>query len=214
MPTTLTTIKKRATVISPRGYAWLLGDSWLRRAVIPGGLLTSPYEILDYRSVLTLHDPDGMRATFSREQTIRFVHDGVAAILDHAYGDGVLAIGYQNNAGDLDGSYIDAGWRHFVIALRRRMARGEVLQFRVRRQAVAGFLKPEGWLETTLDHPIARLSPSILFPKERPCRRVAFEFGRRRQRLPIVRLADGRTTVRVTIPHPQAFVRYTLRWSW
>jgi len=53
-------------VISPRGYAWILGDPWLRRAVIPGGLLTSPYQILQYRSVLTLHDPEGMRATFVR----------------------------------------------------------------------------------------------------------------------------------------------------
>jgi hypothetical protein len=201
-------------IISPRGYTWLLGDPWLRRAVIPGGLLTSPYEILDYRSILMLHDPEGMRATFMREQAVRFLHDGVTAILDHAYGHGVLASDYEHSAGRLDGSYKDEAWRHFVIALRHKMRRGDVLQFRVRRQAKAGFLKSEGWLETTLDHRIASLRPSIVFPKDRPCRRAALEVAGRRLRLPIVRRKDAGTVVHVTIPHPLPFVRYTIRWRW
>jgi len=207
-------MSKHDSVISPRGYAWILGDPWLRRALIPGGLLTSPYEILDYRSVLTLHDPQGMRATFAREQYVRFLHDGVAAVLDHAWGHGVLATDYENSAGRLEGSYKDDGWRHFVVALRHRMGRGDVLQLRVRREARAGFLESEGWLESTMDHPIAELSPSILFPKDRPCLSASLEAGASRMRLPAFRLRDGRTAVHVRIPHPRPFVRYTIRWLW
>jgi hypothetical protein len=201
-------------VISPRGYAWILGDPWLRRALIPGGLLTSPYEILDYRSVLTLHDPEGMRATYAREQYVRFLQDGVTAVLDHAAGQGILASDYEHSAGRLEGSYKDGDWRHFVVGLRRRMHRGDVLQFRVRREARAGFLKPDGWLETTLDHPIAQLSPSIVFPKDRPCRWAALEWGTRRIRLPAIRRRDGRTAVHVRIPHPRPFLPYRIRWAW
>ena len=91
--------KTKPEIISARGYSWLLGDSWLRRAVIPGGMLGSPYEILDYRSVLTLHDVRGQRVTFARDQTIRFTQDGVLAILDHAYGYGIPTSDYENTAG-------------------------------------------------------------------------------------------------------------------
>jgi len=149
--------------------------------VIPGGLLTSPYEILDYRSLLILHDPEGMHATFARKQSVRLAQDGVVAILDHAWGHGVLATDYENSAGRRDGSYKHERRRHFVVGVRRRMASGDILPFRVRREARAGFLKPEGWLETTLDHPIAQLRPSIVFPKDRPCRGVAIVPGGREE---------------------------------
>jgi len=201
-------------VISPHGYAWILGDPWLRRALIPGGLLSSPYEILQYRSVLTLHDSQGVRATFAREQSVRFLHDGVTAVLDHVAGQGVLATDYENSAGRLEGSYRDERWHHFVVALRHRMGRGERLGFRVRRETMAGFTEDEERLETVIDHPVKRLSPSIVFPKDRPCRHAVLQAGMRLLPLAVARRRDGQTVVRVDIPRPRPNVSYTIRWLW
>lgn len=36
--------------------------------MLPEGLRCSPYEVTDYRATLTLHDRQGMRATFGRRQ--------------------------------------------------------------------------------------------------------------------------------------------------
>jgi hypothetical protein len=206
--------RKERDIVSARAYARLLSDPWLRRAVIPGGLLSTPYEVLSYQSVLTLHNTEGTRATFVRRQDVRFLHDGVAAILDHAWGDGVLMTDYANDAGRLEGSYNDAGRRHLVVALRRRMSRGEILAFNVRREAKVGFTQHEEWLETTIDHPIAELRPRIVFPKERPCRRAVLEAGTRRVSLPVCRRRGGQTMVQAAIPHPRANVPYMIRWSW
>lgn len=214
MGETATTVRKQHGVISASGYAWLLRDPWLRRAVLPGGLLTTPYEVLDYQSVLTLQNAEGTRATFARRQDIRFLHDGVTAILDHAWGDGILATDYANDAGRLEGSYNDVGRHHLVVALRRRMGRGESLSFRVRRETMVGFTEGEEWLETTVDHPVARLSPSIVFPKDRPCRRAVLQAGRRLVPLTVARRRSGQTVVRVEILQPWANFPYTIRWSW
>ena len=37
---------------------------------------------------LTLHDGKGLHATLERRERIRFLQEGVSAILDHAWGDG------------------------------------------------------------------------------------------------------------------------------
>jgi hypothetical protein len=59
------------------------------------------------------------------------------------------------------------------------MARGDTLEFGVCRDAMVGFTQPEERLETTIDHPIARLSPSIVFPKDWPCRSAVLQAGTR-----------------------------------
>jgi hypothetical protein len=204
----------RRPILSVRAYAWLLGDPWLRRAIIPGGLLHTPYEVLNYQSVLVLQNPEGTRATFRRRQQVRFVQDGVSAILDHAWGDGVVLTQYVNDAGRLEGSFDDGGRHHIVVGLKRRRHRGDVLGFRVQRDAMVGFTQEHEWLETTIDHPIARLQPSVVFPKDRPCRSAVLQVGRRHTPLPVLRRGDGRTVVRVEIPCPCANVPYTIRWRW
>ena len=54
--------------------------------LLPEGLTSSPYEVLDYDSTLTLHDRKGNRANIRRRQAVRFLQDGVSAILDHCRG--------------------------------------------------------------------------------------------------------------------------------
>src|SRR5450830_831649 len=123
-------------IVSPRIYALILTSPRLRKILLPGGLLTSPYEILDYQATLFLHDPKGIKATFQRTERIRFLQDGVAGIMDHFWGDGVALTSYRNDAGVLADSFRDEGHRHLVIGLDRPMGRGEELGFQVARTAM------------------------------------------------------------------------------
>src|SRR5450759_5134567 len=134
-------------IVSPRIYSLILTSPRLRRMLLPAGLLTSPYEILDYQATLFLHDPKGIKATFQRTERIRFLQDGVAGIMDHFWGDGVALTSYRNDVGVLRDSLRDAGRRHLVIGLERPMSRGEELTFGVKRTAMVGFTNQEEWLE-------------------------------------------------------------------
>src|SRR4051794_35669641 len=101
-------------VVSARAYALMLTSRNLASRLLPEGLFSSPYEVLDYDAQLTLHDARGAWATFWRRQRVRFLQDGVSAILDHAWGAGVVATHYDNSAGSLDDSFVDEGRRHLV----------------------------------------------------------------------------------------------------
>src|SRR5450756_227572 len=172
-------------IVSPRIYALILSSPRLRKMLLPTGVPTSPYEILDYQATLFLHDPKGVKATFQRTERIRFFHDGVAGIMDHFWGDGVALAFYRNDAGILKDSFRDQGRRHLVVSLKRPMGRGEELSFDVVRSAMAGFTEEEEWLETTLDHPAQHLSRSIVFPKYRPCLSARLQYDGHQVDLPI-----------------------------
>ena len=201
-------------VVSPKIYCAILASPDLRDQIIPEGLAISPYEILDYAATLTLEDPDGREATFQRVQQVRFLQDGVSAILDHLWGDGVLLTHYRHSAGTIGESFKDGGRRHLVINLPRRMSRGETLTFEVERRAAVGFTARHEWLETTIDHPIRRLTRNIIFPKGRPCQAANLVVEGQIRTLTPVQLDDGRTMVSVQVPKPQADTPYTIHWTW
>lgn len=203
-----------SNVVSSEIYGFILSSDRLQRAILPDGLISSPYEILDYRVSLTLHDSAGAHATFERTQRIRFLQDGVSAILDHAWGDGVLLTHYNNTAGTLEDSFKDQGKRHLVIALKRAMGKGETLDFDVTRTSMVGFTQPEEWQETTIDHPINHLSCRTVFPKERPCREATLHCDGFQVPLPVLQQPDGRTFVRCEVLRPKSHLPYTVRWSW
>jgi hypothetical protein len=207
-------IEPVSDVVSPNVYSAILASPDLRQQIIPEGLAGSPYEILTYDATLTLDDPGGREATFQRVQQVRFLQDGVSAMLDHLWGDGVLLTHYRNSAGTIGESFKDAGRRHLVINLPRRMARGETLTFEVERRAAVGFTARHEWLETTIDHPIRQLTRTIIFPKERPCQAAHLAVEGKIQTLTPAPLSDGRTLVRVQISQPHADTPYTIYWTW
>src|SRR5687767_3151555 len=94
-------------VVSARVYAQILTSPRLQRKLLPQGLVSSPYEILDYNVTLTLHDRRGARATFRRRQEVRFLQDGVGGMLDHVWGHGVLVTNYQTDVGRLEDTIRD-----------------------------------------------------------------------------------------------------------
>ena len=192
----------------------ILSSPRLKKMLLPVGVPTSPYEILDYQATLFLQDPKGIKATFQRTERIRFLQDGVAGIMDHFWGDGVALSAYHNDAGVLKDSFRDEGRRHLVIDLKRPMRRGEELTFDVARIAMVGFTGEEEWLETTIDHPARQLGRRIVFPKERPCLSARLRYEGGEVDLPITVLADGRTSVGFNIQEPKTCAVHTLCWSW
>lgn len=208
-------IGNAAQTVSPNLYGLILSSAYLREALTPEGLAISPYEILDYDATLVLHDARGAKATFRRKQNIRFLQNGVSAILDHAWGDGILLTNYHNTAGTLEDSFRDQGKRHLVIALKRRgTRRGDTLAFEVEREVMETFLDQHGWVETTVDHPVHQLRRRVIFPKSRPVQRAMIHHGGRCTALPIRQLPDGRTAVGFKLPAPLAHTPYTIRWIW
>ncbi|MCL5736267.1 MAG: hypothetical protein M1274_11875, partial [Actinobacteria bacterium] len=135
------TVTKPSSLVSARIYALILTSPRLKKTLLPEGLITNPYEVLNNQNTLRLEDVKGMIATFQRTQEVRFLQDGVAGFLDHFWGDGVPLTSYRNEAGRLEDSFKDEGRRHVVIGLKRPMARGETLKFDVVRRAMAEFTK-------------------------------------------------------------------------
>ncbi len=205
---------KVTQIVSPKVWDLILDSPHLRQSIVPQGLALSPYEILDYNATLTLHDERGVKATFQRTQKVRFLQQGVSAILDHAWGEGVLVANYHHSAGPLEDSFKDQGRRHMVIGLEREMGQGETLEFSVSRTAMEAFTRDEGVLETTIDHPVTRLRRSIIFPKRRAVRRAILEGESESRELPVIHLGNGGTMIRVVIPDPKAGVAYVIRWTW
>ncbi len=201
-------------VVSPRLYALILTSPRLRRQILPQGLVMSPYAILDYDATLILHDGEGSVATVERVQHIRFQQHGVGAILDHVWGDGVGVADYDNTAGVLRESFRDHGRRHLVVGLKQPMGKGETLRFTARRTARVAFTRDEEWIETTIDHPIARLAQTVIFPQERPCLRAELRYGGEAFPLHVMEAPEGRTQLRVRIPRPRSDTPYRIRWWW
>lgn len=201
-------------VVSPKIYAEILTSRRLGQRLLPEGLSGSPYEILDYQATLTLLDPMGRRATFRRTQGVRFLQNGVSAILDHFWGDGVPLTHYHHTAGQLAESFQDGGRRHLVIDLGRPMHRGETLSFDVERTALVSFTEGSEWLETTIDHPIHQLGQQIIFPVERPCQGAELVVSDFTLPLRALDIGDGRTMLRFSIPRPEADTPHLVRWRW
>ena len=201
-----------SSLLSVDFWARLKHDPALEHALFPEGTDRTPYEVLDYDAVLVLIDGGG-RAILRRIERIRFLQEGVSALLDHAWGDGVLA-GYHNDAGTIRASFKDGAYRHLVIDLGRQMTRGSELTFRVVRERMAAFLHAEEWVETVIDHPVRRMKRMVLFPKERPCHQAVLTFGGDTITVPIEEFADGRTRIWFEILEPVPNVPYRLTWSW
>jgi hypothetical protein len=201
-------------VLSPGLIALILDTPTLRTRLFPEGILSSPYEVLDYKATVIIHDRQGRRVTLKRQERIRFLQEGVSAILDHAWGNGVVVTSYQTDAGRIEGSLRDDGKRHLVIGLKREMHRGDILDFSVERTIVGAVTGRQEWLETIIDHPIRQLTCNIVFPKARPCQRATFTDEQTEANVPLVVGSNGLTLVHFHKTLPRQHTPYTLSWNW
>lgn len=201
-------------VVSAEVYAQILASPRLKQLLLPEGFICSPYRVLDYDNTLVLEDTKGAGAVFRRRQRVQFQQDGVGAILDHFWGNGVPITGYATTAGRVVDSFKDGSRRHLVVQLKQPMQRGQILEFTVERRAMEMFTLSEGWEETTIDHPMRRLSRTIRFPKGRPCQRAQLEVRSQVIPLHVLETSDGVTEIGLQIPKAEADTPYVIRWHW
>ncbi len=194
---------------------WLIKSSpILRKALLPEDANKAPYEVLDYNTTLLLRDPYGIRATEIRRERVRFLQNGISAMLDHFWGDGAVAHSYEHTAGPIRDSFKVDEVRHVLVGLKKLPAKGEQLSFGIARSIVGGFTKKEEWVETVADHPVGRLTRNVVFPTERPCKKAVLRYGEDEFELPVVELSNGRTLVSFEAPTPEIDAKLTVYWEW
>ena len=177
------------------------------------------YEILDYESTFEIMDPKGETATLRRREVIRFLQDNVVAIHDHAWGDGEIFADYQCQPGVPVDFYKDGSKFNVLISLRETKNRGDIIEFWVERVIKQGLLQEFEWLETEIDHWTKDLKLSIIFPKERPCRRATLSRRSTGKTTVLSQkhfalLPDGRQKLTWKTRHPRLHDRYTVQWMW
>ncbi len=198
--------------ISP-AYAPAMTSRRLSRLLLPDGP-GNPYHTLDCDATLVLHDPRGSRATFQRKQAIRFTQNGVSALLDRAWGDGVILTNYRHSAGLMEDTFKDGGVRHLIVGLKRPASKGQELRFVVERETMESFGDSKGTLQTGFDHPIGHFSQTIIFPKERPVQLAVLRQPMGDIVLRAIQLPDGRTAIKVRLSSPELGSKYAVDWSW
>lgn len=177
------------------------------------------YEILDYDSTLQLADPQGKRAILTRRERIRFLQDNVVAIHDHAWGDGDLFASYKCQPGVPVDIYEDGSKYNILISLRETKRKGDTLDLWIERIIEGGFTQRNEWLETEVDHWTDQMKLSIVFPKDRHCKRATL--SRRKTdktfRLPQDRFAllpNGDQKLTWSTHRPSLHDCYTVKWVW
>lgn len=200
--------------LSARARGILFGSTELRQLIAPEDPGRTPYEILEYDATLHLREASGFFVRMMRRQKVRFLQEGVAGLLDHAWGDGFVLSIYDNDAGPLAGAIWDEGRWHLAHRLPRPMHAGETFEFNVERSVLAGFMGRSEWLETILDHPSRSYRQRILFPAERPCRGAQLVYGDKTEPLSIRPLASGQTELRFRVTRPKVNRSVTVHWTW
>ena len=142
-------------------YQW--GKSYIQKLRKPG-----MYEVLNYESTLEILDPKGKQAIFSISEELKFLQDNVIAIQDQAWGDGKILDDYQCSPGFPVDFYRSGHKTHILISLRDVKQKGHQIKENIQRIIRNGFLKPDGYWATDINHYTQKMKIVILFPKERP----------------------------------------------
>ena len=177
------------------------------------------YDVLQHHTILELKDTRGEVAVVKRQQKVRFLQNHVAAITDHAWGDGEIFAEYECSPGVPVDYYQDGSRYTVLISLRETKSRGDVLKLVIRRKIAGGFCTSNECWETEVYHRTRHLSVAIIFPQGRRCRRATVTqrstsktvaLGPKHLRF----LADGRQQLTWEIRKPRLHDRYSLGWKW
>jgi hypothetical protein len=94
-----------------------------------------------------------------------------------------------------------------------------VVEFWIERVIKGGVTEEHEWFETEIDHWMRSLKLSVVFPKERPCRRATLS-RRSTGKTTLLRqehfalLPDGRQKLTWETSRPKLHDRYTIKWVW
>jgi hypothetical protein len=176
-------------------------------------------EILEYDSTLELVDAKGDTAVFKRRQRVKFLQDNVIAFQDRAWGDGELFADYKCSPGIEVDRYQEGDQWTVLISLRETKSAGDVEDFYIERTIRHGFTQDQEWRQTEIRHRTRHLRLSIIFPRERRCRRAVLIQRSRSRTRPLdhthfTDLPDGRQVLTWQTRNPERFELYTIKWKW
>ena len=177
------------------------------------------FEILEYDSTLELADPKGATAIFKRHERVKFLQDNVIAFQDRAWGDGEIFADYRCSPGIEVDRYQEGDRWNVLISLRETKSAGDIEDFYIERTVKNGFTREEEWRQTEIRHRTRRLKLSIIFPRQRRCRRAVL-IERNHNRTTVLDpghftdLPDGRQVLSWEIRNPRRFEIYTIKWKW
>jgi len=203
-------------------YTWseFLGEIWKIVRVILRVLSSfGIYDVLEYNSILKLHDYEGKEATFYKRQKVRYLQNNIIAFEDQAWGDGEILINYRCTPGiPVDQYRLD--YKTFIlISLRELKNRGDIDEFNIRWEIRNGFLRPTEQWSTEVRRKIKHMKVSLIFPRSRPPthwsiieknRQRSIELGKETRK----KLPDGCWKVTWEKKKPRLFETYILRWEW
>lgn len=188
---------------------------YIRRFHQPPGM----YEVLEHHARLELHDIKGKKATYFKDQKVRFLQDHIMAYQDQAWGDGNIFADYKCSPGIAVDRYQQGNVWRILISLRQTRHENDVETFHIKRVIEDGFIKPVEYFQARIDHPTQLLSMSLLFPLKHPPKRVdVMEQGTSRsielKASDVQTLPNGQTLVAWSMKYPKIGEAYNLRWEW
>jgi len=177
------------------------------------------YEILKLEVTVELCDPRGDRAIVRRKKHIRFLQDDVVAVSERVWGTGSFSEGYRCSPGKAVDFYEEGSRWTVLISLRETKKRGDTLVLETTRTMRESFHGDRWWWEEEITQPTAQLAVTIIFPKERRCRRATLTQRSHRHTVILPRqrlrfLSDGRQALTWQAGHPQLHDLYRIQWSW
>jgi len=193
-------------------YQWV--KAYIHKLAKPG-----MYEVLSYDSTLEILDSKGKEAVFQKTEVIRFLQDNIIAFQDQAWGDGKILLDYQCSPGVPVDFYRTGHKTHILISLREIKNKEDQLTMNFQWKIKDGFLTPDGYWGTAVNHFTKILKVRIIFPKGRapkqikliiPNNNISIDFKKEN----LVQLPDKRWQITWEKKNPKVNLDYLLKWKW
>lgn len=198
----------------------IFGELWkYSRKVYRGMANEGMYEVLEYETTLELHDTTGKKATLNKREKVRYLQDNIIAYQDQAWGDGEILVNYRCTPGIPVDRYRSGYKTHILISLREVRNKGNIDEFNIARVIRRGFLRPDGFWATEINHLTKHIRVNVIFPKTRPPNRTNLLVKNRQRSHKLgdkstKRLPDGRWQITWEKSKPRLHEQYILKWDW
>jgi hypothetical protein len=221
----INTIQEETSLSSPFGTSVmalpeLITWIWkLFREIIRKYSKRGMYEVLEFQTKLTIHDPKGKSATLAKYEKVRFLQDNIIAYQDQAWGDGRILQNYRCSPG-VPADFYRTGYKTYVlISLRTIKNKGDVTEFSFQWNMKDCFLKPTGFWSTDICHSTNHVKIQVVFPKSRPPQKVeVVEKNRRRTKVLgvdcIQQLPNEKWLLSWEKSLPTLYEQFILKWNW
>jgi hypothetical protein len=221
----INTIQEESSLSSPFGTIMmalpgLLNWFWkLIREITKKYSRRGMYEVLDFQTKLTIHDPKGKNATLTKYEKVRFLQGNIIAYQDQAWGDGRILQNYRCSPG-VPVDFYRTGYKTYVlISLRTLKNKGDITEFNFQWKMKDCFIKPTGFWGTDICQSTDHVRVQVVFPKSRPPKKAeVIEKNFRRTKVLgvncIQQLPNEKWLLTWEHSHPSLYEQYILKWDW